>query len=62
MFNLNNTGLFASVATQTYQTDVVGFKKDEGIFPDFLIVPELLDVMNDSDLEMEKVIELINGK
>lgn len=61
-FLLKNTGVFTSIATQTYQTDVEGLKKNEGILPDYPIEPELSDILKDSDLEMEKVIHLINEK
>ena len=58
-FNLENTQINASIATQTYQTDVVGFEKNRGILPDHQITRKLEDILGKKDLEMEKVMELM---
>lgn len=58
-FNLQNTQIYASVATTTYQTDVSGFEKNRGILPDYEITRTLEDVLSEKDLEMEKVMELL---
>ena len=58
-FKLENTQINASVATQTYQTDVSGFEKNRGILPDYPITRTLEDVLSGKDLEMEKVMELM---
>lgn len=61
-FFLKNTGIYASVATEIYQTDVTNFIKSKGIFPNYVVTPKLTDIINDKDLEMEKVVDLINTK
>lgn len=60
-FLLTNTGIQVYVATKIYQTDVSGFSKNEGIFPDYFITPKLNDILTNKDLEMEKVVQLIHG-
>ncbi|GEM_PF-392076 len=60
-FKLKNTGISASVATKTYQTDVTGFKKNRGIIPDYQTTKNLKDTPN-KDMEMKQVMELINAK
>ncbi len=61
-FELNNTGIATYIATEVYQTDVQGFAKDQGILPDYPTSPNLSDLLEDSDLEMEKVLKLIGGE
>jgi len=61
-FQLKNTGIYTSVATEIYQTDVTGFLKSKGILPHYTISPRLNDIVNNLDLEMEKVIDLINER
>lgn len=61
LFSLNNTGIYASLGTQNFQTDVQGFSRERGIVPDYEIKPEISDLLNGKDLEMEKVINLINN-
>jgi len=58
-FQLNNTGIYASVATQAYQAAVTGFEKNQGVIPDYEISRNLSNVLNGTDLEMEKVRELM---
>ena len=58
-FKLKNTGINASVATKTYQTDVSGFRKDQGIMPDIQIDRNIDQLLSKRDLEMEKVMDLI---
>ncbi len=58
-FKLENTQINASIATQTYQTDVSGFEKNRGILPHHQITRKLEDVLSGKDLEMEKVMELM---
>lgn len=60
-FSLDNTGIFTNLATLTFQTNVHGFSKERGIAPDYEIKPEISDLLNGRDLEMEKVINLINN-
>ncbi len=59
-FELANTGLPIYLATQVYQTAVTGFSKDKGISPDYPIHYSLSDHLAGKDLELEKVMELIN--
>ncbi|PHR44649.1 MAG: hypothetical protein COA32_14755 [Fluviicola sp.] len=61
-FELENTGIRAFIATKTYQTDVVGMKKNRGILPDYEINRSLEDIIDKKDLEMEKVMELIDAE
>ena len=61
-FQLKNTGIYTSVATEIYQTDVTSFLKSKGILPHYTIYPKLYDIINNLDLEMEKVINLINER
>jgi hypothetical protein len=61
-FQLKNTGINASVATQTYQTDVTGFVKNRGIIPDYPISRNLDDLLGEKDVEIEKVIALIRNE
>lgn len=58
-FILENSQINASVATQTYQTDVSGFEKNRGILPDHQITRKLEDILSEKDLEVEKVMELM---
>lgn len=59
-FELKNTGINASVATKTYQTDVTGFVKDRGILPDYQVSRNLSDILDKKDIEMKKAMELID--
>lgn len=58
-FELKNTRIYASVATQTYQTAVTGFAKNRGIIPDYQISRSLSDILEGKDVELEKVMELV---
>ena len=58
-FQLKNTGVYASVATKTYQTAVTGFKKNQGVLPDYPVSRNLGEILTKQDLEIKKVIELI---
>ncbi|UTW66177.1 hypothetical protein KFE94_16225 [bacterium SCSIO 12643] len=61
-FALKNTGIHASVATKTYQTDVTGFTKNRGIIPDYQTHINLADILDKKDVELEKAMELILDK
>jgi len=61
-FALKNTGIYASVAAKTYQTDVTGLAKNRGIIPDYQIHRNLDDILDKKDVELEKVMELILDK
>ena len=61
-FELINTGINASVATRTYQTDVTGFAKNRGIIPDYQMSKSLDDILDKKDIEIDKVIELIRNE
>lgn len=61
-FTLENSQINAYVATNTYQTHVSGFEKHRGVQPDHTITKSLDDILNNKDLEMEKVMELIRKK
>ncbi len=61
-FQLKNTGIYAAVATKTYQTDVTGFAKNRGIIPDYQISRNLEEILDHKDLELEKVMELIRDE
>ncbi|PCJ66696.1 MAG: hypothetical protein COA58_04345 [Bacteroidetes bacterium] len=58
-FELKNTGINASVATKTYQTDVTGFVKNRGIIPDYQMSRSLNQILDEKDVEIKKAIELI---
>ncbi len=58
-FKLKHSGIDAFVATKIYQTDVSGFKKSQGIVPDYPVLRSIDDILSERDVEMEKVRELI---
>ena len=58
-FELKNTKIYASVATKTYQTDVTGFAKNQGIIPDYQVNRSLEEIIDEKDVEMEKAMELM---
>ncbi|MEO1514069.1 MAG: S41 family peptidase [Bacteroidota bacterium] len=58
-FELKNTRITASVATQIYQTDVTGFAKNRGIIPDHQLSKNLDEILDKKDIELEKAMELL---
>lgn len=60
-FELQNTGIYASVATKTYQTDVTGFVKNRGVIPHYEMNRNLDDIISKKDIDIEKAMELIGN-
>lgn len=58
-FELNNSGVTISLATKTYEVDVQGFKKTEGIQPHYPINRTLEELLEERDLELEKAKSII---
>ena len=59
---LPNTKLTIGIPMVKYAMAVSGYPPDRGIIPDYPVDPEMSDLLNGRDTEMEFVLELIKEK
>ena len=60
VLTLPNTNLRVSVPLIKYTMAVDNYPKDRGIFPDYPILPDIMDLVNGKDTQMEYLMKLIN--
>ena len=62
LLTLPNTRLRIRIPMVKYAMAVSGYPPDRGIIPDYPVVPEMSDLLNGKDTEMEFVLKLIKEK
>lgn len=59
MFNLENTKLLLKVARNTYETNVSTLTNEHGIIPDHYIIPNIDNILNNTDTVLNYTLKLM---
>ena len=61
-FSSTNLGITYSIAQSTFLTPVKGYPKDQGILPDFEVIPDIKAILNNQDPVLDFTLRLIAGE
>ena len=62
IFTLKNTKLLLRVARNTYKTNTSSFTNKHGIVPDYYVIPDIDNILNNSDTVLNYTLNLIEKK